>query len=98
MSLHDRIQAFLNPYARQGEIEYLRQQLVEIDDELKQTQLNERRLYCQLVAVNELVGKAQNDAQIQRRRANRLENELKNERAMSKVMQRDLQNRIRAKR
>ena len=98
MSLRDRIQAFLNLYAGQGEITYLRQQLEALDEELKQAQINENRLACQLEAVNELVSKAQIDAMECRRRADRAVQDLKNERAFSKTMQRDLQNRIRAKR
>ena len=98
MSLHSRIQAFLNPNKHLAELTYLRQQLVDLDEELKQSQLNEHRLSCQLEAVNELLGQAQVDAQAYRRRANRAEQDLKNERAFSKTMQRDLNNRIRAKR
>lgn len=97
MSLLARIRAFLHPEQYLAEVSYLRQQLEVVDDALKQGQLNEHRLSCQLEAVNELLGQAQTDAQAYRRRANRAEQELKNERAFSKTMQRDLQNRIRAK-
>lgn len=98
MSLFARIRAFLHPEQHLAEVSRLRQQLEEVDEALKQTQINEHRLSCQLEAVNELLGQAQADSQAYRRRANRAEQDLKNERAFSKTMQRDLQNRIRAKR
>ena len=98
MSLRSRLRAFFNPDRHLAEVTHLRQQAVDLDDELKQSQLNEHRLCSQLEAINELLGQAQTEAQANRRRANRLEQELKNERAFSKTMQRDLNNRIRAKR
>ena len=98
MSLLSRIRAFLHPEKHLAEASCLRQQLDDLEEDLKRAQINELRLTSQLEATNELLAQTQTDAQACRRKAHRLEQDLKNERAFSKTMQRDLQNRIRAKR
>lgn len=97
MNLKARIRAFMRPDAQQSEITYLSQQLVSIDDALKQSQLNEMRLASQFDAINELLGQAKAEENIQRRKAHRLAQELNREREFVKKLQQDMRARGRPK-